>query len=64
MPTPLTVTVDDALGRLGIGRTTFYSLVGEGRIDTIKCGRRTLVKMSSLERFVDEAPTAGRRAAA
>ena len=33
---------------LGIGRSKFYELVGEGAIETVKVGRSTLVPVESL----------------
>jgi len=50
----LTVTVNDALGMLGIGRTRFYELVAAGEITTVKIGRRRLVHVGSLRRLATE----------
>lgn len=50
----LTVTVNDALAMLGIGRTRFYELVKAGEIQTIKLGRRRLVQVASLQRLASE----------
>lgn len=49
---PLTVRVETAMQTLGLGRTKFYELVGEGEIEIIKVGRSTLVVFESLKRFV------------
>ena len=49
---PLTTTIDGALKATGLGRTKFHALVNEGRIETIKIGTRTLVKVDSLRRLV------------
>lgn len=51
----ITVTVADARKALGIGHTTIYRLINEGRLDTVKLGRRTLIKTSSIRALVDEA---------
>lgn len=40
----------------GIGRTTFYQQIQEGRIIAKKFGRRTLIPRSEFERFVSELP--------
>lgn len=48
----LTVTVQAAQAAIGIGNTKFYELVAEGRIKTIKVGRRTLVRTDSLRELV------------
>lgn len=52
--TPLTISVNDALAMLGIGRTRFYELVAAGEIQTIKIGRRRLVQVASLQRLASE----------
>ncbi|WP_082468112.1 MULTISPECIES: helix-turn-helix domain-containing protein [unclassified Sphingomonas] len=52
--TPLTISVNDALAMLGIGRTRFYELVAAGEIATIKLGRRRLVQVASLQRLASE----------
>jgi excisionase family DNA binding protein len=51
---PLSVTVRDACKIVGIGPTKLYELIGSGEVDTIRIGRRTLCKMSSLRRLVGE----------
>ena len=50
----LTVTVNDALAMLGIGRTRLYELINAGEIHTIKLGRRRLVQVASLQRLASE----------
>lgn len=50
----LTVTVNDALLMIGVGRTRFYELVAVGQITTIKIGRRRLVHVESLRRLAAE----------
>ncbi len=49
---PITVTIENAKAALGIGHTTIYRLIGEGRLQTVKLGRRTLVKTDSIRQFV------------
>ena len=44
---PVTVTVEGARKALGLGNTKIYELIGEGRLKTIKVGRRTLVKTTA-----------------
>lgn len=34
---------------LGIGRSTTYRLIEEGRLETVKIGRRTLIRVSSIK---------------
>jgi excisionase family DNA binding protein len=50
----LTVTVASAKAALGIGHTTIYRLINQGKLDTIKLGRRTLVKTASIRKLVDD----------
>ncbi len=52
---PVTVTVDGAKKALGIGTTKIYELIGEGKLATIKIGRRTLVKTASIRQLVEAA---------
>lgn len=41
-------TVAEAKAAARVGHTKFYQLVGEGKIQTVKCGRRRLVLCSSI----------------
>jgi len=52
---PLTVTVAGARAVLGLGTTKLYELISEGKLQTIKVGRRTLVKTDSIRALVDQA---------
>jgi len=55
---PLAVSVTTAAKLLGVGTTTMWGLVGSGsEVEVLRIGRRTLVKMSSLERLVASAPS-------
>ena len=49
----ITMSINDATKALGIGRTTLYSLIAQGRVEVVKLGRRTLVKTDSLRRLVE-----------
>ncbi len=50
----LLLKVEDAARLLGVGRTTLFELIGQGRIQTVRLGRRRLVVRAGLERFVEE----------
>ena len=50
---PLAVSVNDAARVLGLGRTSIYAMIGDGRLEMLKLGRRTLVKTASIRRIVD-----------
>ena len=51
---PLTVTVAGARHALGIGTTKIYELIGEGRLRTVKIGRRTLIRIDSIHALVEQ----------
>ena len=50
---PLTITVNDACKALGLGRTKIYELIAKGTLDTLKIGKRTLIKTASLRALVN-----------
>ena len=52
---PITATVNDTAKALGLGRTSIYSLIREGRLEAIKMGRRTLIKVESIHRLIASA---------
>lgn len=56
-PGPITVRVPTALQMLGLSRSKFYMLLGDGEFEIIKVGRCTLVVVASLHRFVDRQRT-------
>ena len=49
---PLTVTTETARRLIGIGNTTLYKLVKEGRLRTARVGSRTLVVYRDIERLL------------
>ena len=44
----MSYTISDAISFTGLGKTTLYNLIGEGRIRSVKIGTRTLVPASDL----------------
>ncbi|WP_426265163.1 helix-turn-helix domain-containing protein [Sphingomonas sp. PWP1-2] len=52
---PITVTIADTQRVTGLGRTKLYELIGNGRLKTVKIGRRTLVSTDSIRALVGEA---------
>lgn len=44
----LTYTIAEAVVALGVGKTTIYKLIKEGKIKAIKIGARTLIPASDL----------------
>tara|TARA_R110000868_G_scaffold305573_8_gene566648 strand:- start:9049 stop:9324 length:276 start_codon:yes stop_codon:yes gene_type:complete len=51
----LTTTIEGAKKATGLGTTTIYSLIHEKRLETVKVGRRTLIKVSSIRALVEAA---------
>jgi excisionase family DNA binding protein len=54
-PKPLAVTVDSACKIIGVGRTLMWALIKDGRVKSIRLGRRRLVIYASLETLLTEA---------
>lgn len=54
----LAYSVSDACRVLGIGRTRFYQLIAEGKIEARQCGGRTLIPADSLRNFIAYLPPA------
>lgn len=52
---PITVTIADTQRVTGLGRTKLYELIGNGRLQTVKIGRRTLVRTDSIRALVGQA---------
>jgi excisionase family DNA binding protein len=52
---PLAASINETAKALSLGRTTIYALIREGRLETIKLGRRTLVKTESIRRLLESA---------
>ena len=46
-------SIRDTMKTLSVGRTSVYNLIKAGRLETVKLGSRTLVKMSSIHALVE-----------
>lgn len=44
----LAYSVPEAAARLGIGKTTIYKMIGQGRLRSTKIGKRTLIPANDL----------------
>ena len=51
---PIALSINDTAKALSLGRTSIYALIREGRLETIKLGRRTLIKAESIRRLVEQ----------
>jgi excisionase family DNA binding protein len=48
-------SISEAASVLSVGRTFTYGLIKAGRLETVKLGRRTLVKVDSIKALIDGA---------
>lgn len=46
-------SIRDTMGALNIGRTSVYNLIKSGRLQAVKLGSRTLIKVSSIHALVE-----------
>jgi excisionase family DNA binding protein len=53
---PITATIPTASLISGLGRTTIYQRIKEGKIEAIKSGDRTLIVVESLREYLRELP--------
>jgi excisionase family DNA binding protein len=51
---PIATSINGAAKALSLGRTSIYALIKEGRLETVKVGRRTLVKTTSVRALLGE----------
>ena len=47
-------TPEEAADYLAIGRTSFYTLMRRGEIESIKIGRLRRIRKAALDRYLDE----------
>jgi excisionase family DNA binding protein len=52
----LTITVDEAAKKLGIGRCQAYAAVRQGEIPSIRIGKRFLIPIAAFERMLNGEP--------
>lgn len=52
-----TCTIAEACSAAGLGKTKFYELMGDGAVETIRIGRRRLVRVPSLLGFLNRTET-------
>jgi excisionase family DNA binding protein len=49
----LAYSISETARLLSVGRTSIYAMIADGRLDTFKLGRRTLIRAESIRRLVD-----------
>jgi excisionase family DNA binding protein len=54
--TPLAVSIDQACEMIGVGRTSLYEAMKDGRLACRKVGNRTIILVADIEKFLDELP--------
>lgn len=46
-------SVNDAAREMGVGRTFTYELIKEGKLEIVKLGRRTLIRVDSIKALIE-----------
>lgn len=49
---PVTVSVNDAMKAIGIGRNKVYDLIKAGSLQTVRIGRRRVIRVDSIKKLV------------
>lgn len=55
-PQRIAYSVDEVAKATGLGRTTLYSFIKQGRLPVVKLGKRTLIRNDDLQRFLTPEP--------
>lgn len=56
---PFNVTIPEAARIIGCGRTTLYELISDNRLEAVKLGSRTLIRVASIKAFSDSLQSKG-----
>jgi excisionase family DNA binding protein len=62
IPNALCFTIEGTTLATGLPRTTIYELIGSGKLDARKVGRRTIITGESLRQYLEALPPANIRA--
>ena len=54
----IAATITECVSLSGLGRTSIYKAIGEGKLKPKKAGKRTLILISDLEQFLRDLPVA------
>jgi excisionase family DNA binding protein len=57
-PPPLLYAPADAARLLGVGRSTVYELLADGKLPSVKIGRARRITRAAIDDFVRALPTA------
>lgn len=57
-PAKLTFTMKEAATAMGVGKTTLYAAIADGRLRALKLGNRTLIPAESLHAWLASLPRA------
>jgi len=60
---PFALQVPDAVRISGLGRSSIYAAMKEGKLPYRKAGRRTLILVDDLRRFIEALPAGNSTAA-
>jgi excisionase family DNA binding protein len=52
-PAKLAYSIPEAAAAVSIGRSKVYALIAEGRLETRKIGKRTVIPAASLAKLLD-----------
>ena len=52
---PVALRINDAAAACGLGRTSIYELINEGKLRTVKVAGRRLVPMAALRELIEHA---------
>ncbi|MDX1063889.1 helix-turn-helix domain-containing protein [Sinorhizobium medicae] len=55
-PTKLGVHIEEAVDISGVGRTSLYAAIKDGRLKARKSGRRTIILIDDLKKFLGALP--------
>jgi excisionase family DNA binding protein len=59
MTEKMAISIAEAANLSGVGRTTIYQAIGRGDISVKKAGRRSLILLTDLQRWLEGLPTSG-----